>query len=214
MSIAFFSRPGLLACLLAAICAPPAGAAESKLGLHFGARSGYYEPTNSERSYEAVYGAGSLLHGVDVGWTHRSGFSAEGTFWYFRKDGEGVRLVAGELVKSGRAKRLIITPVLFSVTYRFLRERRVAPYIGAGIGWWRVQEKDVESGEAGTETSWGAHLVSGLSVRVHHLVSLLGELGYAVVPDSLGANERSTAHFYGEDDIGGVSVSVRLAFTP
>ncbi|MBI2567801.1 MAG: hypothetical protein HYV63_12290 [Candidatus Schekmanbacteria bacterium] len=76
-----------------------------------------------------------------------------------------------------------------------------------------MREKIVTTGRTAGSTSLGAHVVSGLAVRAHHLVVLLGELAHAFVPHSLEGDEGSTAPYHDEDEVGGFSFSLRFAVT-
>jgi hypothetical protein len=131
----------------------------------------------------------------------------------FKKDGKRIVVAGGEVFDLGIPTTVTITPIEITAGYRFGRQRDLTrPYAGGGISVYRYSEGDqfATSSEAASETFTGFHLLAGIERRVQKYVGLAGEAAYAVVPDALGQNAGSAGSAYGETDLGGATIRLKV----
>jgi hypothetical protein len=104
-----------------------------------------------------------------------------------------------------------VTPLDLTVGYR-LRLRRVVPYAGGGIGWYRYQERSdpATAAENIQQTSTGYHVLAGAEVPVHRWLGIGVDAQWATVPNALGGSSGSVSQVYGEHDLGGFTVRTKI----
>lgn len=184
-------------------------AAEPKIGYRAFAQGGYGSFSASE-SFQAVFGSSSASS---------FGFGAEVRYGRFflqvnrdssNKTGERVFIVGSEAFPLGIEDRLKVTPLSVIVGYRFMRLGPVTLLGGAGLGSYAVKEEwdFADPSETVDESFTSYHALLGAEIALHRWVALRAEVQYATVPDSAGVGGVSEA--FGENDIGGPSVRVKL----
>jgi opacity protein-like surface antigen len=104
-----------------------------------------------------------------------------------------------------------VTPLDLTAGYR-LRFRRVVPYIGGGIGWYRYQERSdpAIAAEDIQQTSTGYHVLAGAEVPVHRWLGVGLDAQWATVPNALGRSNAGVSQVYDEHDLGGFTVRTRI----
>jgi opacity protein-like surface antigen len=129
----------------------------------------------------------------------------------FQKTGQRVFVLDGETFGLGVDDTVRITPIEATGGYRFPSGRFV-PYIGAGVGWHRLQETSefADDDENVDETHIGYHVLGGAEVRLARWFGVAGELQWTTVPDAIGQDPNSASAAFGESDLGGVAFRVKF----
>ena len=131
----------------------------------------------------------------------------------FTAEGERVFVSGGQTFPLGIPMSVTITPVLLTGGLRFGTPRStVLPYVGGGIGWHRYQETSDFAGSDDDvdETFQGYHVLGGAEYRISRLLGIAGEAQWARVPDALGQNPLSASAEFGDTDLGGFTVRVKV----
>jgi opacity protein-like surface antigen len=131
----------------------------------------------------------------------------------FTADGERVFVNDGETFPLGIPMSVTITPVLLTGGVRFSAPAsKVLLYAGGGIGWHRYEETSdfADSDDDVNESFQGYHVLGGVEYRVARLLGLAGEVQWATVPDALGQHPLSASAAFGDTDLGGVTVRVKV----
>lgn len=132
--------------------------------------------------------------------------------WRFKEDGERVFIAPdGEIIKLGIPLEITMTPLEVTGGYRFtMFSRRFIPYAGLGYSSYRYRETSpfADADEDVDDTFSGFHLQTGAELRLAEWLGVGGEIGWATVPDALGAGGVS-AHF-NEDDLGGTTIRFKI----
>ncbi len=181
---------------------------EASAALMFGVKAGYYLPQGWQDTHDVVYdSSGEITYGVEV--AYRFHFPLElavsGTFI----SGDGERVwpnQSGGWEKTGDSVSYDLMPITLIGRWRFLREGRVLPYLGAGIGFVTFEEDGAES-QDGT----GLILQAGSDFSLGKNLSFFLEVEWASYPDVIG-NE-GVSRFYSEDDVGGITGYAGLRIT-
>jgi opacity protein-like surface antigen len=129
----------------------------------------------------------------------------------FKKTGQRAVILDGEPFGLNIPLTAAITPVEFTVGYRFLRRSSIIPYAGGGFGSYRYTETSSFSIDASEDVDTrhvGYLAVGGAEFRVHRLVGIAGEVQYTHIPGVLGLGGLSKDA--GEDDLGGTAVRVKV----
>src|SRR5262249_13467363 len=86
----------------------------------------------------------------------------------------------------------------------------VIPYVGAGVGWYKLsEESDFSDGTDDVDSHHTGYLaVGGAEFRLHRVLSAAIDVQYTHVPGLLGKGGISMQ--VGEKDLGGVSARFRL----
>ena len=129
------------------------------------------------------------------------------------KTGQRVFVFEGETFPLGIDTTIRIRPFEVSGGYRFGGlDRRVVPYIGAGLGWQRYEETSefADDDENVDETFRGYHLLGGAELRVTRWFAVGGEFQWTTVPDSLGQDPNGVSTAFEETDLGGTAFRVRI----
>jgi hypothetical protein len=181
----------------------------------------------ARESFEAVLGSrsGAVSGGggqVLLPW----GIFAQLAMSRFRSDGERVFVGPGdEVFRLGIPATVTITPVEFTVGWRYgardtivrpplrigARRPRVIPYGGGGYSSYGYRETSrfATASEDVSERFGGYHLTGGVEYLAHRWVAVGAELSWASIPDALGQGGVSAA--FGEDNLGGTSVRLKIA---
>lgn len=131
----------------------------------------------------------------------------------FQAEGERVFVFNGERFALGIPMTVKVTPLLLSAGYRFGNSRSaVLPYVGGGIGWHKYEETSdfADTGENVNETFTGYHVLGGAEFRLSRLLGVAGEAEWTTVPDALGKNPNSISAAFGDTNLGGFTVRVKL----
>jgi opacity protein-like surface antigen len=117
--------------------------------------------------------------GAALGYRYEGPWSAEIAWVYRTNDNDRVAFSDGTVFEEGN----FASNMLFvNGYYRFDRDRRVTPYVGAGLGW--VQEIDLDEESGGVETSYAGdgdvagQIVGGLEIDLGQRWTFQGELRY------------------------------------
>jgi opacity protein-like surface antigen len=168
---------------------------------------------SSGKSFTAVFGhnRGAVFGGGGEGVLRRRVFVSLRAS-RFRRTGERVFLHGGERFGLGIPTTVTITPLELTGGYRFDHGWRVVPYAGGGIGSHRYTEASPfgGGGEDVKEDFLGYHLVGGAEIRVTRWIGTAAEVQWGTVPDALGADANSAAREFGESNLGGTTVRVKL----
>jgi opacity protein-like surface antigen len=124
--------------------------------------------------------------------------------------GERVFVDGSDVFRLGISTQSTIAPVDIVGGWRF-QFGRVSPYAGAGltsIGYRETSEFSDNSDEV-NERKTGPVILAGADVVVLKWVRVGGEMRYRKVRGILG--NRGVSEMFGEDDLGGVSLALRLS---
>jgi hypothetical protein len=193
--------------------AAPAPAAEPEFRrFDFGGQFGWRWLTGAPESANAIFGrTGDLEYGgfASVALNRSVFLSVSGT--YFEKTGERVFLAkAGDpWFRLGHPLKLRLIPVNLVVGYRFHVGSSVVPYLAVGGGaTFYTEESTIGGITESVEKTEGTGIVMGGIDYVNRNLLFGLQASWSTVPNSVGVGGVSA--IYGEDDLGGVTVSARL----
>jgi hypothetical protein len=155
---------------------------------------------NSPDSYDAVFGDPMPLLGGQLEWQLRPRWLLVLTLDYGEVDGERV-LPADPPIGTGIDETLTYIPLHLSAAWRADRGGDWALHLGAGPSFLSWEDDAGISSADGTEV--GGHLLVALQ-RLRPRWIFGGELRWSTFPDAVG--DAGIAEFYGEDDLGGLSL--------
>ena len=178
----------------------------------------------ASQTFDAVFATPPLEPfwggGLEVAW--RSGLFVDVSASRFHKDGQRVFVSNGQAFPLGTRLTATITPFEVMGGYHFPMTRRagprsttrvrsrVTPYVAGGFS--RVAYSEVsqftDAAENVDTPGFGVAVVGGAEVRVHKWISISGDVEYTRVTGILGTGGASKE--FGETDIGGTSVRVRV----
>lgn len=173
-----------------------------------------FQVFTASESFKAIFGSANGLFyggGVDVGLG--SGLFVTAGVTHFQQAGERAFAYNGQSYPLGIEDRVSITPIVATVGYRFARPRqRFIPYVGAGGGavLYRETSDFAASGENVSKTAGTFQVLGGVEIPLSRQVALAVEGQYQSVRGILGTTGVSQA--FGEKDLGGASVRVKLLF--
>lgn len=197
---------GLLALVLA-LAPTPLAAGELAAELQVG-----YLGLTASRSAEALLGSsGGLTWGGAGRYTFYKSFYASLGVRTFSGSGERV-FVAGPsdaVSNLGFPLSVRITPVAFTVGYRFRDRQLIVPYAGLGgsITSYSEQSSVAGIGYDESRSEGGFQVVGGVEVG-RGMFRFGAEAGWSTVPNAIGL--AGVSNVYNEDDIGGWSVVGKL----
>lgn len=177
---------------------------------------GAYDSTTlaSTESFEAITGTSSM-EGVMVGLTLTRlwrGVFLDVAAGRRTLEGERVFVHAGTVFRLGIPTTIEWRPLDISAGWR-MPAGRFTPY--AGIGMTTIAYKEsadfAQTGDDVSESATGLLLLGGIDVSVWRWVSLGGEVRYRSVTGVLGVG--GVSDVFGEDQLGGTSVGVRLSIS-
>jgi len=167
------------------------------------------------QSFKAVLGspAGPVFGGgVEVGLTRNVFVSVAAS--RFRDTGQRVFVFEDQVFKLNVSDTITVTPLQISAGYRFRgrRPRRLIPYAGGGIGWYRFSEASKPStpGDDTTTTHGGFHVLAGFETPIRPWAGAAVDAQWSSVPNSLGESGTSVASLYDEHNLGGFTLRGRI----
>jgi hypothetical protein len=186
---------------------PPPGPALALRGfgqaglIGFAARQTFTAVTGE--SYGPTFGAGAQLR-------FRRGLYVEVSIERFRKTGERVFVFNGETFPLGIPNTVTVQPVVAALGYRPPSAASVRPYLGAGIGGYRLQEVSPfdEAGEEVDEWHRGYHVRGGVEFWARRWFVPAVEARFTTVPDGLAGTGAATE--FDESDLGGWQVYAKI----
>ena len=169
----------------------------------FAAAQTFQAVTGSSR--HASFGGGATVTRVWRGLFADAGLSQA------RIDGQRVFMDEGTVYSLGIPLQMK-TRFIDAATGWRLTIGRVSPFLGAGWTWLQYHETGAfsDSGDDVNGRKSGALVLAGVDARVARWVSVGGEVRYRAVRGIFGQDGVSEA--FGEDQIGGVSAGLRIAF--
>ncbi|MBI4265928.1 MAG: hypothetical protein HY657_16250 [Acidobacteria bacterium] len=200
-------------CVLASwLVAPPEARAQTEFMLRGFADVGSTTFAASQ-SFDAVLGSDRGLvfgGGVEAVFPWRVFASLRGS--RFRDTGERLFVFNGQRFALGIPTTVTVTPVQLTGGYRVDYGWRLVPYVGVGVGWHRYREISdfAEAAENVDERFTGYHILGGAEFRIARWVGTGAEVQWATVPDALGQDPNSVSKEFGEDNLGGVTVRVKI----
>jgi hypothetical protein len=151
------------------------------------------------------YGGGLQI--VDL-W---KGLYAEVTVGWSRLSGSRVFVYEGAVYDLGIPATMTFYPIDAGGGWRFRHGRKLHSYLGGGVEFLKYKEEsDFANAEDNVdEVFTGYYATGGVEVLLARWLHLRGEVRYTGVPNALGAGGVSAD--FGETDLGGVAVAVKLA---
>jgi opacity protein-like surface antigen len=169
---------------------------------------------SASKSFEAILGtASATVFGGGGEVVLPAGIFATVRASQFKKSGQRVFVFEGETFPLGIDTTIRIRPFEVSGGYRFGGlDRRVAPYVGGGLGWHRYEETSefADDNENVDETFRGYHVLGGAEFRVMRWFAVGGEFQWTTVPDALGQDANGVSAAFEETDLGGTAFRVRF----
>ncbi len=166
-------------------------------------RLSYFDPTQAKDTFDANFSGGkAITFGVGGMWVLRNGLYLEGAFDYYKKSGHKVYIGGGQSIDSGFSTDIKIIPITASAGYVFMRKSSWSPYVGGGIGYYKV---DVSDGNA--DNAFGYHILGGVELLKGRAFGLAAELKFSTAPNALGNG--GTSALFDEDNVGGITLTVK-----
>lgn len=181
-----------------AVAAP--GGTGHRLEIFAGLRIGAFEPTNSQRSYDAVFGGAMLQGGAELDLGVGRHLLVLLAADYGRVDGERV-LPTTPPRKTGIGERLTLLPVHLDAGWQLRPGRIWVPYLAAGPTW--LHWRDASGDQSRSADDFGGNVLVGLR-RDAARWSFGGEVRYSSIPDAIGRG--GISKLFGEDDLGGFAL--------
>jgi len=199
-------------CLLIFACTAINMAEDTAFQAHgIGLVLGYFEPSNARESYEAVYDSPGLRFGIIYDYAIVRSVALDVRVNYFTKSGNRVFVGSdGSVTETDINEDLTIANVTAGAKYVFFSDKNVCPYLGGGIGFWRLETSSEVDDYS--KTGFGGLAFAGVRLFAQKAFSLNVEVSYSIVPDMIGSEPSSTSFFYGEDDIGGLAANCLLQY--
>jgi hypothetical protein len=167
------------------------------------------------QSFKAILGssAGPVFGGgVEVGLTRNVFVSVAAS--RFRDTGQRVFVFQNQVFKLNVSDTITVTPLQVSAGYRFRgrRPRRLVPYAGGGVGWYRFSEtsQPSTSGDDTKTTHGGFHALAGFETPIRPWAGAAVDAQWSSVPNSLGDSTTSVASLYDEHNLGGFTLRARI----
>jgi opacity protein-like surface antigen len=167
---------------------------------------------SATQSFKAIFGNSTgIFYGGGVDMKLARALRLAVSVTHFQKTGERAFAYNGESFPMGIAERVSMTPVTFSVTYRF-GGKGFTPYVGGGAGAvvYRETSDLGEASEDVSKTGTAFQALAGVEFPLGGSLSLGLEGQYQGVTGILGDNGVSQS--FGEKDAGGFSVRARVIF--
>lgn len=162
-------------------------------------------------TFKAVLGSGTgQEYGGGLNLTQGPGYLEIGAR-RFSKTGERVFVLNGQVFPLGIPAKVTMTPLEITAGWRFApRFGRVIPHVGAGYTRMSYKETSdfADDSEDVSESFNGFHVVAGSEVRISRWVGITAEAAFTSIADGLGDGGASKA--FGEDNLGGTSVRLKL----
>lgn len=173
----------------------------------------------ASETFDATVGsANAVEYGASAAVLLPRGFFVEVDVSHVEKEGERVFVDNGTVFGLGIPLTVSMTPIDLTGGYRFAgSEARLpfVPYVGGGVGWLAYKETSAfaEPDEDVDERFTSYHLLGGLEVPLWRMLGVAAEARYRWVPDALGESESSVSEAFGETNLGGFLLRVKLSAT-
>jgi opacity protein-like surface antigen len=164
-------------------------------------------------SFNAILGSDSgVVFGGGVEGTLPRGLFVNVRASRFRAEGERVFIVDDEQFDLGIPATITVSPLELTGGYRLPFWARIVPYAGLGVGWHTYRESSgfATDGENVETRRTGLHLLGGVEYGVARWIAAAGELQWANVPDALGEDPNGVAAHFDENNLGGVTLRVKI----
>lgn len=135
---------------------------------------------------------------------------------HFTRSGRRVLLFEGERFPLDIETRVSVTPVELSAGWRLPAILKLIPYGAGGIGWHRYREQT----ETGTNLEdvdrrfVGYQLLGGVEFRVWRWLGAAGEAQWGSVPNALASEPNGVSSAFGETDLGGGTIRIKVIIGP
>lgn len=202
-------RITLLLCVLSAAASHAAAQTSDRIGV-FGVGQFGYMRFAAEKSFDAILGtAGGGFGGGGAEFRVGNVF-LNASIDRFRKTGQRVVVVDGDLFKLGIPDTVTVIPVAVSAGWRFTNDR-ATPYVGGGVGrmLYREDSKFVDPDENVRTQYSSYHVVAGVEFRNEWLATAF-EAQYTRAPRTIGVGGASAA--FQETNLGGLTGRIRILF--
>ena len=186
---------------------PPTGPSVGVRGFGHAGIMGF----TARQTFAAVTGESfgpSFGGGVQV--RFRSGLYLQGSIERFKKTGERVFVFNGETFPLGIPNTVTIEPAVAALGYRPSTSRSIQPYMGAGLGTYRLRETspfDAEDEEV-DERHLGYHVHGGVELWSRSWLTPAVEARFTTVPGGLKGT--GVAAEFDESDLGGWQVYAKI----
>ena len=169
--------------------------------LGFAARESFTAVTG--RAYGYSFGAGAQVR-------FRAGFYLQASVEQFRQRGQRVFVFEDEAFRLGIENIVTIQPVVVAVGFRPPSSDPIRPYVGVGIGSYRLTEVSPfdDQGESVDEWHRGYHAHGGVEFRTRRWLTPAVEARYTTVPDALGRSGATA--LLTESNLGGWQVDAKV----
>lgn len=181
---------------------------ESPLAIRGAATIGY-EHFSASQTFKAILdAAGGPVYGggVEVIFRRHIFFRVDAA--RFKKTGERAFDLNGQVYRLGIPLTITVTPVIGSAGYRGEISRRVAWYVGAGVGSWGYSETSDDPTENVSFRKTGFAGLGGVEWRLQRWVALGLEGQYSGVPNAIG--KAGISADFNEKDLGGTTAALRI----
>jgi hypothetical protein len=162
-------------------------------------------------SFAAVFGTSRA---VFLGGGGQVGFGphlfVRGAVHRSKLSGQRVFVYNDEVFPLGIDDTLTLTPIELAAGWSLKPFGRLTPFVagGATLVKYREQADFAESGDDVNETYLGYHVGGGAEYAVTKRLAVAGEFRFTTVPDAIG--DRGVGQAFGESNLGGTSVHVRV----
>ena len=139
-----------------------------------------------------------------------NGAFVQGSFERYRETGSRALVSGTQIFTVDSPERITVTPIQGTVGYRAVSSAGWTPYVGAGVGWYRLEEESLTASaiDAVSDRHVGYHVMGGIEYPLARWISLAGEVAWATVPNALG--ESGVSSVFSEDDLGGTTFRFKL----
>ncbi len=176
---------------------------------------GYHEPLNAGESYKAVYNSGGGQYGILFDYRIIEWLDLDLRLLRFTKSGFRVLIGDnGEVVETNNPEDLEILSITAGARWIFIQDDEYAPYLGASLGSWSISTESTigDYRQSYDKTGIGFMVMAGVQLFQNKPFSMGIDLSYSTVPDMIGSEAGSTSYYYGETDIGGLSINFAFQY--
>ncbi len=174
-----------------------------------GVRFGQHDFTEADQSIDAVFGGDSAsMVGAQLEAQLNSGLFFGVSYETGDLNGKRVVLVpGGPPIQTNIDESLEVEPLRFTAGWMFRKDEALAPVVGVGVTSLSFSEQGGGESVSGSDT--GFHALAGLRYQWTRF-SIGGEIMYSSVSGIVG--DGGVTEFFGEDDLGGTSISLVALF--
>ncbi len=166
----------------------------------------------STDSFRAVTGSSSdVMLGGGGQVTFKNGLFVQGSYERFHTTGRRVLVFENQVFDLGIDNAITVIPIQLTSGYRYAFGRRTVGYMGGGLGWYRMSEKDEFStpSENAIETASGYHVLGGVEYPMRQWLWLGGEAQWATTTGALG--DGGVSSVFDETDLGGFTFRMKVS---